>query len=380
MGIVLFWIVMALAVAVVASTKGRSGFGWFFYGLLIWPVALAHVAFIRRLDGPERVIAVPVAASPGDRLAKAQAVPPAYAFADFEPRTLGPAPEGKMWKRHTKFALPIRGLTKDNPNGTPRQEVIAGIRPGDYLAVVPEPDNPFDKHALRFMTVDDDGAPDECVGYVPGERAEEFAKRQAAGSGLQARVEKLERVEGAVPFLAPRIRFEIWELEAKSDAAPARSFAESDAAKGPWPSAPVSAAPVAKPSNTPLIAAGVLIAIFLGMLWHIGKTQNAPPAPAAASAPARATPVSAPVAAPVPRIVTPRESDGQRALTRDEIIELQILLGRLGFDVGTADGIAGAKTRAAIRALESRASWEAQSQPVFAHLTWARFQARRAAP
>lgn len=53
MGVVVFWIVMALVVAVIAGTKGRNGFGWFFYGLAIWPVALAHVAFVRRLDGPD---------------------------------------------------------------------------------------------------------------------------------------------------------------------------------------------------------------------------------------------------------------------------------------------------------------------------------------
>lgn len=38
----LFWLVMALVVAIVAANKGRSGFLWFFYGLVIWPVALVH--------------------------------------------------------------------------------------------------------------------------------------------------------------------------------------------------------------------------------------------------------------------------------------------------------------------------------------------------
>ena len=37
------WILMAIIVAGVATSKGFSGFGWFLYGLLIWPVALIHV-------------------------------------------------------------------------------------------------------------------------------------------------------------------------------------------------------------------------------------------------------------------------------------------------------------------------------------------------
>lgn len=42
MEIVFFWVVMALVVAVVAAKRGRSAFGWFLYGMLIWPVALIH--------------------------------------------------------------------------------------------------------------------------------------------------------------------------------------------------------------------------------------------------------------------------------------------------------------------------------------------------
>lgn len=40
---ILYAIVLAIAVAVIAQIKGRKPIFWFFYGLVIWPVALAHI-------------------------------------------------------------------------------------------------------------------------------------------------------------------------------------------------------------------------------------------------------------------------------------------------------------------------------------------------
>lgn len=40
---VVFWVLMAIAVAAAAGSRGRSRVGWFLYGLLLWPVALVHV-------------------------------------------------------------------------------------------------------------------------------------------------------------------------------------------------------------------------------------------------------------------------------------------------------------------------------------------------
>ena len=45
----------------------------------------------------------------------------------------------------------------------------------------------------------------------------------------------------------------------------------------------------------------------------------------------------------------------ERVLTRDERTEMQQLLARRGFDIGTPDGRLGAKTRAAIRDFQGRA-------------------------
>lgn len=43
MELIILWAGMAILVAIIASSKGLGGFGWFIYGLLIWPVALIHV-------------------------------------------------------------------------------------------------------------------------------------------------------------------------------------------------------------------------------------------------------------------------------------------------------------------------------------------------
>lgn len=54
---------------------------------------------------------------------------------------------------------------------------------------------------------------------------------------------------------------------------------------------------------------------------------------------------------------------GERPLQRTEVIELQTLLAVLGFDPGTPDGIAGTRTRAAIRAYQKQASLPADGHP-----------------
>lgn len=38
-----FWLIMGGVVALIANSKGRNPVGWFFYGALIWPIALTHI-------------------------------------------------------------------------------------------------------------------------------------------------------------------------------------------------------------------------------------------------------------------------------------------------------------------------------------------------
>ncbi len=51
------------------------------------------------------------------------------------------------------------------------------------------------------------------------------------------------------------------------------------------------------------------------------------------------------------------------ALSRSDLIEIQSLLGRLGFDIGTADGIVGPQTRRAIMSFQQEARLPADGYP-----------------
>ena len=43
MEVLVIWIIMAVVVGIVASSKNRSFFLWFLYGFAIWPIALTHI-------------------------------------------------------------------------------------------------------------------------------------------------------------------------------------------------------------------------------------------------------------------------------------------------------------------------------------------------
>ena len=42
--------ILGAVVALIATMKGRGGLWWFVYGVLLFPVALVHVAVVRRRD------------------------------------------------------------------------------------------------------------------------------------------------------------------------------------------------------------------------------------------------------------------------------------------------------------------------------------------
>jgi membrane-bound lytic murein transglycosylase B len=64
----------------------------------------------------------------------------------------------------------------------------------------------------------------------------------------------------------------------------------------------------------------------------------------------------------LPQLMNGRDAE-HAPLSRSETEEMQQLLNRLGFDAGSADGIAGPRTRAAIRALQQELSLPADGYP-----------------
>lgn len=54
-GLVLFCLLMAAIVAIVAGSKGRSVLAWGLYGVLVWPIALVHVLLLPKTAERQRI-------------------------------------------------------------------------------------------------------------------------------------------------------------------------------------------------------------------------------------------------------------------------------------------------------------------------------------
>jgi DNA polymerase-3 subunit epsilon len=121
-------------------------------------------------------------------------------------------------------------------------------------------------------------------------------------------------------------------------------------------------------ANRFLFAVFAVLAIFAVALGWILQRAPAPEPPRAAA-------IQSPPAYPAPRIAGPDTPSGRRPLTREEIVELQQKLVGAGFAIGAADGVAGSRTRAALRSIELLAGWpQTDSGATVAHLEWIRAQ------
>lgn len=47
----------------------------------------------------------------------------------------------------------VVGVSKPNANGSSRQQIIAGVNEGDPVKLEPEPDNPYDRGAVKVLTL-----------------------------------------------------------------------------------------------------------------------------------------------------------------------------------------------------------------------------------
>lgn len=56
MELVFLWAMMGVVVALVAKSKGRDPGPWFFYGALLWPVALTHAIVLKGGEVPPPTI------------------------------------------------------------------------------------------------------------------------------------------------------------------------------------------------------------------------------------------------------------------------------------------------------------------------------------
>lgn len=61
------------------------------------------------------------------------------------------------------FKCAIAGAIHPNSDGSSRQDAIAKLLPGERLALVRDPDNPFDKHAIAVFN-----SKNQQIGFMPG--------------------------------------------------------------------------------------------------------------------------------------------------------------------------------------------------------------------
>ena len=50
MELIVFWIIMAVIAGMIASSRGRSFFLFFLYGMAVWPIAIVHALLLRKID------------------------------------------------------------------------------------------------------------------------------------------------------------------------------------------------------------------------------------------------------------------------------------------------------------------------------------------
>jgi len=80
------------------------------------------------------------------------------------------------------FRTTIRGVTKQNPDGTDRQALLQSLVPGQELRLVREPTNPYDRYAIAVLRTSG-----EQLGYVPaGDRR--LADHMDMGGDVSAKV------------------------------------------------------------------------------------------------------------------------------------------------------------------------------------------------
>ena len=101
-------------------------------------------------------------------------------------------PKDRIWHIHTKLA----GVSHENPDGTPRQAIIAKLHPRELLVLRHDPDNPYDPNAMMVCRKSN-----EQIGYLNRELAAEVARRLREGCRYAVFVSSLT---GGTPHLPTR--------------------------------------------------------------------------------------------------------------------------------------------------------------------------------
>lgn len=118
----------------------------------------------------------------------------------FVRRRRGPAARRPSRPPDRRFRLAVAGESFGD-----RQKVIARLKAGDPVRLVPEPDNPHDPFAIRVE------ARGGMIGYVPARNAARLASELDGGARVRATIERIARSGGGPAGVL--LSLELWEAD-----------------------------------------------------------------------------------------------------------------------------------------------------------------------
>jgi len=185
-----FWLLCAILSAVIASSKGRGGFGWFLLGLIFGIFTLILVAILPNLTKREiRKVRREVK----DLLKKDTFVI-----------------EEKKGPEIDSFFTKVAGVTKENPDGTNRQDILKQCRVGEPLTLLRDPSNPHDPNAIKVFRLSG-----EQLGWLSAELATKMAPLLDGGYPIDAQISDLTGSEPDKANIGCNIKLTIWGSETK---------------------------------------------------------------------------------------------------------------------------------------------------------------------
>jgi hypothetical protein len=204
-----FWLGMALLTGWLAGRKGRSGFGWFLFGLVFWPAALIAILVIEPVE----------TASPAppamERVAPVAYVKSASCADHSAPARQAPSTQMRSYPSW------VAGLAYSEPGQVQtRGEWLKrkGLGAGSRLVLRREPDNPHDANAVAVMWQG------QRCGYIPDED-DWVGAAMDRGEDVQAYVERVERSDDPLARIAVFLRIEAPPRQRREAPAPSAALA-----------------------------------------------------------------------------------------------------------------------------------------------------------
>jgi MFS superfamily sulfate permease-like transporter len=82
-----------------------------------------------------------------------------------------------------EFYTKVSGVTRQNDDGSDRQQILKRCRDGEKLDLVRDPKNPYDENAIRVCRKNG-----EQLGFISAETAEQLARKIDSGMKIEAEI------------------------------------------------------------------------------------------------------------------------------------------------------------------------------------------------